>query len=62
MAAESVGKQLRGWDAATFRTASGDPSMRSTVVAMAILESAPNWDRLRARLERLTLFGTSIER
>jgi len=56
MAAESVGKQLRGWDAATFRTASGDPSMRSTVVAMAILESAPNWDRLRARLERLTLF------
>ncbi len=56
MAGESVGKQLRGWDAATFRTASGDPSMRSTVVAMAILESAPDWDRLRARLERLTLF------
>lgn len=56
MNAESVGKQLRGWDAAAFRTASGDPSMRSTVVAMAILESAPNWERLRARLERLTLF------
>ncbi len=56
MAAESVGKQLRGWDAATFRTASGDPTMRSTVVAMAILESAPDWNRLRARLERLTLF------
>ncbi len=56
MAGESVGKQLRGWDAATFRTARGDPSMRSTVVAMAILESAPDWNRLRARLERLTLF------
>ncbi len=56
MAGESVGKQLRGWDAATFRTASGDPSMRSTVVAMAILESAPDWNRLRARLQRLTLF------
>jgi len=53
---ESVGKQLRGWDAATFRTASGDASMRSTVVAMAILESAPDWQRLRARIERLTLF------
>ena len=53
---DSVGKQLRGWDAATFRTASGDATMRSTVVAMAILESAPNWERLRARIERLTLF------
>lgn len=56
MATDSVGKQLRGWDAATFRTASGDPTMRSTVVAMAILDSAPDWNRLRSRLERLTLF------
>ncbi len=30
--------------------------MRSTVVAMAILDSAPDWNRLRSRLERLTLF------
>lgn len=60
MARESVGKQLRGWDAATFRTAYGDPTMRSTVVAMAVLESAPDWDRLRARLERLTLFSPQL--
>lgn len=50
-----VGTQLRGWDAATFRTASGDPSMRSTVVALTVLEKAPDWARLRARMERLTL-------
>jgi len=56
MAGESVGKQLRGWDAATFRTASSDPSMRSTFIAMAILENAPDWTRLRSRLERLSLF------
>lgn len=56
MAGESVGKQLRGWDAATFRTASSDPSMRSTFIAMAILENAPDWARLRSRLERLSLF------
>lgn len=56
MAGESAGKQLRGWDAATFRTASGDPSMRSTVVAMAVLDQSPDWNRLRTRLERLTLF------
>lgn len=56
MSGESAGKQLRGWDAATFRTASGDPSMRSTVVAMAVLDKSPDWERLRLRLERLTLF------
>jgi len=51
---EFVGTQLSGWDAATFRTASGDPTMRSTVVAVAVLESTPDWDRLRDRFERLT--------
>ena len=55
-----VGTQLRGWDAATFRTASGDPTMRSTVVALTILESAPEWARLRQRVERLTLFVPAL--
>lgn len=50
-----VGTQLRGWDAATFRTASGDPGMRSTVVALTVLESSPDWARLRDRVARLTL-------
>lgn len=49
-----VGRQLSGWDAATFRTAHGDPTMRSTVVAVTVLESSPDWSRLRARCERLT--------
>ena len=55
-----VGTQLRGWDAATFRTASGDPTLRSTVVALTILESAPEWARLRQRVERLTLFVPAL--
>ena len=55
-----VGTQLRGWDAATFRTASGDPTMRSTVVALTILESAPEWARLRQRVDRLTLFVPAL--
>jgi diacylglycerol O-acyltransferase len=50
-----VGTQMRGWDAATFRTAAGDPTMRSTVIALTILEGAPDWPRLRARIERLSL-------
>lgn len=55
-----VGAQLRGWDAATFRTAAGDPRMRSTVVALAVLESTPDWHRLRSRLERLTHFVPTL--
>ncbi len=55
-----VGTQMRGWDAATFRTASGDPTMRSTVVALTVLESSPDWPRLRARLDRLTLFVPAL--
>ena len=57
---DPVGAQLRGWDAATFRTAAGDPRMRSTVVALAVLESAPDWERLRTRLERLTHFVPAL--
>jgi diacylglycerol O-acyltransferase len=55
-----VGAQLRGWDAATFRTASGDPRMRSTVVALAVLDGTPDWQRLRSRLERLTHFVPTL--
>lgn len=53
---ERAGTQLRGWDAATWRTGNGDANLRSTVVALAILDGPPDWDRLLARLERLTHF------
>jgi len=52
--AEPTGQQLTGWDAATWRTAAGDPSLRSTVVGVCLLDSTPSWERLRARVERLT--------
>jgi diacylglycerol O-acyltransferase len=57
---EYVGTQMRGWDAATFRTASGDPTMRSTVLALTVLDRAPEWARLRARIERLSLFVPAL--
>jgi diacylglycerol O-acyltransferase len=55
-----VGTQMRGWDAATFRTAAGDPTMRSTVIALTILEASPDWTRLRNRIERLSLFVPAL--
>jgi WS/DGAT/MGAT family acyltransferase len=57
-----AGTQLRGWDAATWRTASGDANLRSTVVAMAILDRNPDWVRLRSRLERLTYFVPDLRK
>jgi diacylglycerol O-acyltransferase len=59
---ERAGTQLRGWDAATWRTASGDPNLRSTVVAMALFDRAPDWERLRFRLERLTHFVPALRK
>jgi diacylglycerol O-acyltransferase len=53
---ERAGTQLRGWDAATWRTGNGDANLRSTVVALAILDGPPDWDRLLTRLDRLTYF------
>lgn len=50
----AVGQQLGGWDAATWRTAAGDRGMRSAIVGLIVLESSPDWDRLRARFDRLT--------
>jgi diacylglycerol O-acyltransferase / wax synthase len=53
-AGAGAGRQLTGWDAATWRTAAGDPSLRSTVVALVLLDSAPSWKRLSRRIDRLT--------
>lgn len=49
-----AGRQLTGWDAATWRTSAGSPHLRSTVVALVLLDEVPDWKRLRARVERLT--------
>src|SRR3954470_4006044 len=32
-----------------------DPVLRSTIVAVAVLDQPPDWDRLRARFDRATL-------
>lgn len=50
----AVGQQLTGFDAATWRTATGDRGLRSSIVAVSLLESTPDWDRVRARFDRLT--------
>src|SRR5437763_15601728 len=33
-----------------------DPVLRSTILAVALLDSVPDWDRLRHRIERTTHF------
>jgi diacylglycerol O-acyltransferase len=50
----AVGEQMTGYDAATWRTALGSRTMRSPVMALALLDSVPDWERLRKRFDRLT--------
>lgn len=45
-------ERLSGWDFATWRSATEDPIMRSTMIGLLILEKAPDWDRLVERYER----------
>ncbi len=47
-------KRLSGWDFATWRMATDDPVMRSTIIGLLVLESSPDWERMKQRYERAT--------
>ncbi len=47
-------RRLSGWDFATWRMATDDPVMRSTIIGLLVLEKSPDWDRLKQRYERAT--------
>ncbi len=47
-------KRLSGWDFATWRMATDDPVMRSTMIGLLVLESSPDWAQLTQRFERAT--------
>lgn len=47
-------RRLGGWDFATWRMATDDPVMRSTIIGLLVLETSPNWDVLCERYERAT--------
>ena len=48
----TAAKKMSSWDFATWRLASDDPVMRSTIIGLLLLESAPDWDRLVDRFDR----------
>jgi hypothetical protein len=45
-------RRLGGWDFATWRMATDDPVMRSTIIGLLVLETNPDWDMLCDRFER----------
>jgi len=47
-------KRLSGWDFATWRMATDDPVMRSTMIGLLVLESSPDWAQLTERFDRAT--------
>jgi diacylglycerol O-acyltransferase len=48
------GRKLTGFNAATWRTAANDPTMRSPVVGLFLLERSPDVQALARRMERLS--------
>ncbi len=47
-------KRLSGWDFATWRMATDDPVMRSTMIGLLVLDKSPDWEVLKERYERAT--------
>jgi diacylglycerol O-acyltransferase len=47
-------QRLGGWDFATWRMATDDPVMRSTMIGLLVLEKSPDWEVLKLRYERAT--------
>jgi WS/DGAT/MGAT family acyltransferase len=47
-------RRLGGWDFATWRMATDDPVMRSTILGVLVLDKSPDWDKLTDRYERAT--------
>ena len=47
-------RRLGGWDFATWRMATDDPVMRSTILGVMVLEKSPDWEQLCERYERAT--------
>lgn len=47
-------RRLGGWDFATWRMATDDPIMRSTILGVLVLDKSPDWDKLGDRYERAT--------
>ena len=47
-------RRLGGWDFATWRMATDDPVMRSTILGVLVLDKSPDWDMLADRYERAT--------
>ena len=45
-------QRLSGWDFATWRGAAGDPSLRSPIIGLILLDGTPDWDRLVERFDR----------
>lgn len=45
-------RRMGGWDFATWRMATDDPVMRSTILGVMVLDKGPDWDTLCDRYER----------
>ncbi len=53
-------ERMKGFDFAAWRTASDDPVMRSTIIAMLVTDRAPDWELLLDRFDRASRINTVL--
>lgn len=53
-------ERMKGFDFATWRSASDDPVMRSAIIGLFVTESAPNWEQLLDRFDRVSRINTVL--
>ncbi len=54
--------RMSGFNFATWRSASDDPVMRSTMIGLMLLEKAPDWKLLRERCDRASRTNTILRK
>lgn len=53
-------QRMSGFDFATWRSSTNDPVMRSTILGIVVLDSAPQWERLLDRFDRAARISTVL--
>ncbi len=53
-------ERMKGFDFATWRSASDDPVMRSAIIGLFVTETAPDWERLIDRFDRTSRINTVL--
>ena len=61
-ATKAAPERMRGFDFATWRSGTDDPVMRSTIIALVVLEKSPDWESLVSRFDRASRLAPALRK